>query len=518
MTVPVHNPVVAPPVVTDDEQQRSSRNRGSDLRDLDPSATSSQDNSSPVVTFAATGTQSGADISGLGATDVTVSGGGTDVTTVTDPNTVTLVVDLPPAEDTGDPVPTLTAIDLNSDVLSGMDIWTDAPVAPPLPEVMVGSLDLVRRDLEQMFAPLTDETQQDNSDTLIVDEPSNDSGPVLLAAAQAPAPPSSKVSDPLTVDPTLAERTAAFQKDQAKRIAAFNEAQAARIQAFNEQQAEMSAANPIGALLNSAAFVVSELVNTAATVVTEFVNYISFGITQFVQGISEWFTRPAVFTGMYGDPATNAQYWQRQSAENCVLQSAAMIVGQLKGLESMPTEVEIAGKAMAEVSVVNPPETMYKGLTTDDRVDVKDAIALLDKYYGITASVTKYDKTEGDLALRALALALQDKKAVSVGLQGGTIWSAVEGNPAPGVSSADHQVVVIGVDFDARVVHLNDSGFHENGNDAGRNLKVSLDTFMSAWQTDNYETVIATIKQPNTSASGVTSTNVSGPTVLVNVA
>jgi hypothetical protein len=79
-------------------------------------------------------------------------------------------------------------------------------------------------------------------------------------------------------------------------------------------------------------------------------------------------------------------------------------------------------------------------------------------------------------------------------------------------------VVVIGIEFTERVVHLNDSGFHENGNDAGRNLKVPLDTFMRAWQTDNYETIIATLKEPNTSASGVTSTNDYGPTVLVNVA
>jgi hypothetical protein len=79
-------------------------------------------------------------------------------------------------------------------------------------------------------------------------------------------------------------------------------------------------------------------------------------------------------------------------------------------------------------------------------------------------------------------------------------------------------VVVIGIDFDARIVHLNDSGFHEDGNSAGSNMKVPLDAFMRSWQTDSYETVVATLKVPNTSAFGVTSTDVSRPTVLVDVA
>ena len=521
--------MVTPPIVTEHEQEQDSRNRGSDLQDS--SATSTQDNNAPVVTFGATGTTpSGAeDVTGLGATDTPeLPGDGTEVATITDPNTVTLAVDLPLAADSGDPVPSLTAIDLNDGLLSEGGLSTDGPLAPPLPGVMLGSLDLVRRDLEQMFAPLTDDTQQDTGDTLIIDESSNDSGPVLLTAALAPEPPSSKVSDPLTIDPTLDDRNSLFRTEQAKRLAAFNEAQAARVEAFNEQQAAMSA-NPIGAILNSAAFVVSELVNIAAVVVTEFVNYISLAVTNFIQGISDWFTAPAVFTGMYGDPVASSQYWQKQNAENCVLQSAAMLVGQLKGLGAMPDEVGIANLAVTEDSVVDEGEKMYKGLYvfdengqqvfeedgspkySEDRVDVKDAMALLDKYYGISSTLTKYDKTQGNIALRAVAFALQDNQAVSVGVHAGSIWSEVEGGTPPTVSAADHQVVVTGIDFDARTVHLNDSALN-NGN-----VTVSLDTFMRAWQADSYETWIATLKEPATPTSGVTSTNVSGSTVLVSV-
>ncbi|MGV0790153.1 hypothetical protein ABQF33_24950, partial [Mycolicibacterium sp. XJ2] len=108
------------------------------------------------------------------------------------------------------------------------------------------------------------------------------------------------VPDELTVEPTAAERAAAFYKAQAERTEAFIAAQAARTDAFNEQVETQYAGNPLGALVGSAAFVVSELAHTAAVVVTEFVNYISYAVTEFIHGLSDWFTAPAVFTGMYG--------------------------------------------------------------------------------------------------------------------------------------------------------------------------------------------------------------------------
>jgi hypothetical protein len=393
---------------------------------------------------------------------------------------------------------------------------TDSPLPPPSAAVLMGSLDLVRRDLEQMSDDqLIVDPQQDTTNALILEEPSNDSEPVALAAEEdesEPEPPDSTVPDQLTLEPTSAERTAAFQKQQAKRIETFNEAQAARVEAFNEQLASQSAENPLGALVSSVGFVVSELVNTAAVVVTEFVNYISFAVTEFVQGLSDWFTAPAVFEGLYGDPETNQQYWRAQSSQNCVLMSTAMVIGQLTG--TSPTEEEIVAEAVATDSVANPGQKMYQGLQSQDGVDVKDAVKLLENH-GITATLTEYDKSEGNLALRAMALALDEKKAVSVGLHGGTIWAAVENKPLPvGVSASDHQVVVTGVDFDERVVYVNDSGFAEEG----QNMKVPLDAFMKAWQTDDYETIIAELTPAEASASGPASTNISGSGVLVSVA
>jgi hypothetical protein len=258
--------------------------------------------------------------------------------------------------------------------------------------------------------------------------------------------------------------------------------------------------------------VVSELVNTAAVVVTEFVNYISFAVTEFIQGLSDWFTAPAVFEGLYGNPEKNQEYWRAQSSQNCVLMSTAMVIGQLTG--TSPTEEEIVEEAVATDSVANPGQKMYQGLQSQDGVDVKDALKLLENH-GITATLTSYDKTEGNLALRAVAFALDEKKAVSVGLHGQTVWAAVENTPMPeGANAADHQVVVTGIDFDERVVYLNDSGFAEQG----RNMKVPLDAFMKAWQTDDYETIIAYKEPAETSASGPASTNFSGSGVLVSVA
>ncbi len=480
-----------------------------------------------------TGDRSLARVTDSGATDVTAAGNELGAENVTETTTGTLEIDAPlvlsesvgadnhgTVAQSGDPAPSTAPIGVVSGLLSAVGLGSplpavDGPVDPLPGVVLVGSLDLVRRDLERISDDQSAANTEQVTNTSTTETPSEELVPVALTAAadsNSEPPPVWTVPDELTVDPTSAERTAAYKKAQAERLEAFNEAQAARKEAFDKQLATY-ADNPLGALVGSVGYVVSELVNTAAVVVTEFVNYIAFAVTEFIHGLTDWFTAPAVFTGLYGDPDTNAQYWRVQSAENCVLQSAAMIVGQLTG--TTPEEAEIAGKAMELDSVVDPSRKMYLGLDTKDRVADRDAIALLDSVYGITATMTTYDKTEGNLALRALAFALEDdKKAVSVGVQGATIWNAVEGEPLPGISSADHQVVVTGIDFTERVVYLNDSGFPEQG----KKMKVPLDAFMRAWHTDNYETWIAELKEPRTSTLNVASPRISHDGVLLEVA
>ncbi|MGE2719243.1 hypothetical protein [Mycolicibacterium celeriflavum] len=449
------------------------------------------------------------------------------VETVTEATTGTVEVDVPlvssgssAADNHTTVIAESASVDVTSGLLGAVGIGSplsevDGPVDPLPAVVLVGSLDLVRRDLERLNDNHSADNTQPVTNALINETPSEELLPVAAAAtttSDTEPPPVWTVPDELTVDPTSAERTAAYYKARAERLEAFNEAQATRKEAFDQQLAQY-ADNPLGALVASVGYVVSELATTAAVVVTEFVNYISYAVTEFVQGLKDWFTAPAVFSGMYGDPDGSAQYWRVQSAENCVLQSAAMIVGQLTG--TTPEEAEIASKAMELDSVVDPTRKMYLGLDTNDRVADRDAIALLDREYGIKATMTTYDKTEGNLALRALAFALEDDtKAVSVGVQGATIWNAVEGEPLPGISSADHQVVVTGIDFTERVVYLNDSGFPEQG----KKMKVPLDAFMRAWHTDNYETWVAELKQPRSSTSDVASARISHDGVLLEVA
>ncbi len=521
--------MVTPPVVLEDETEQEPSNPGSDLQDDDTS------HNDTLTAGASGGTvQPGGNTTDSGATDLTVSHIDTGDDSGTATNTYTLDIDPSlsgsvGADDqavviaeSGDSLGSTTAVDVGFGLLGpgASGSANDDPLGPPPAVLLVGALDLVRRDLEQMSddQQIVD-LQQDTTDPLIVEDP-NDSGPVALTAAAAPAPPppDSTVPDELTMDPTSAERTAAFQKQQAQRLEAFNEAQAARIGAFNERLEAQAAANPLGALVGSAAFVVSELVNTAAVVVTEFVNYISFAITEFIHGLSDWFTAPAVFTGLYGDPVLSEEFWRSQSHNNCVLMSMAMMVGELNG--QSPSEEEILNYARTTESVVDIGQMMWTH-DTQTGVDVRDGAVLLKKYYNIDATITMYDKTEGNLALRAVAFALKDNKAVSVGVHNYTIWNAVEHKPLPeGVTSANHQVVVTGIDFDARVVIINDSGYGEepDGTNKGKNMRVPLDAFMKAWQFDNYETMTAVRAPANTSSSGPASANISSSGLLVDVA
>ncbi|WP_156425486.1 MULTISPECIES: hypothetical protein [unclassified Mycobacterium] len=542
LPVPVDDSVIpAPPPVSETSTEREPRKRRSDRLETKSSVTARQKPTAAATGATGTshpdsdvGARSLAQVTRSGATDIVVARDDAGVETVAEMNVGALGTDIsllplsasPDADNksavvarSGDPIPSPKSIDVVSGLLSvvglGMPLAaTDGPVAPPPAVILAGSLDLVRRDLERAFndQPAGD-TQQITTNALITDAQADELVPVALTAASESGsePPSSAVPLELTVDPTSAERTAAFEKEQAERTEAFTEAQAARTEAFNEQVATQS---PLEALVGSAAFVVSELANTAAFVVTEFVNYISFAVTEFIHGISDWFTAPEVFTGLYGDPTTNAQYWQAQSSKNCVLMSTAMIINQLKQTPNEPDEEDIVKEAQETDSVANPGKKMYQGLQSQDGVNVKDAMKLLDNH-GISATLTEYDKTEGNQALRAVAFALEEQKAVSVGLHGGIIWNSVDPEHIPeDIHLPDHQVVVTGVDFTERVVYLNDSGFAEQG----RNLKIPLDAFMKAWQVDNYETIIAELKEPNTSSSGPESASLTGSGVLINVA
>jgi hypothetical protein len=191
-------------------------------------------------------------------------------------------------------------------------------------------------------------------------------------------------------------------------------------------------------------------------------------------------------TGMYGDPSAAAAYWRAQQYDDCVLMSAAQVVGQITG--SVPSEEEIISLAEHTISVSHPGSIYMLPSTPDDLdtgmgTDPADIVVLL-AHYGIHATMTD-SNTQGDTGvptgLDALEKALAARHAVIVGVNAETIWNSTEGQRTAG----DHEVVVTGVDANNGIVHLNDSG-----TDGGRDEQVPLATFMTAWQTADYQMIV----------------------------
>ncbi len=146
--------------------------------------------------------------------------------------------------------------------------------------------------------------------------------------------------------------------------------------------------------------------------------------------------------------------------------AVADVIGQLTG--NLPSEEEIT--AAAE----NIPSTSHSGpiYTPTTRTSNHDLPVLL-AHYGI-----KSDGSETNLV--AVERALDQGRKAIVGVNDKILWD--EGGNR---TKENHFVVVTGIDTDAAVVHLNDSGIK-----AGRDEQVSLDTFEAAWATSGHFAVI----------------------------
>lgn len=176
---------------------------------------------------------------------------------------------------------------------------------------------------------------------------------------------------------------------------------------------------------------------------------------------------------VYGDPATAAQYWQRQHlSDDCVLMSVADVVGEITG--DLPSEREIIALAGRTSSSAHDGP-VYTPAQNDDQwgTSYKDAVVLLARY-GISATITRIDRqseTGVKTGLNALMQDLAAGQKVIVGLNGPTIW-----NTNGDRTKAEHAVVVTGVDTVNNIVRLNDP-YPANG----RDLQVPLATFEEAW-------------------------------------
>jgi hypothetical protein len=189
--------------------------------------------------------------------------------------------------------------------------------------------------------------------------------------------------------------------------------------------------------------------------------------------------------GLYGDPAAATSYWVEQTLDDCSLMATADVVGQLTGHE--PTEQEIVALAGATPSAhhdgpiyLPPPDLddVDSGHGTDSR-----DLPILLAHYGIHATYTD-DDVAGEIGVPTGMGALEDAVGggheVIAGVNAEMIWGT-DGDR----TQADHDLVVTGVDTEAGIVHLNDSGTED-----GADEQVPIDLFEAAWQTSGHDMVI----------------------------
>src|SRR5271163_3370012 len=170
--------------------------------------------------------------------------------------------------------------------------------------------------------------------------------------------------------------------------------------------------------------------------------------------------------GMYGDPAAAAAYWRQQHWSDCGEMAVADVVGELTGHQ--PTEHQITTLAERTSSTVGAgPIWQPPGNT-----NIRDLPVLL-WHYWITA-----DNVQTSTA--GLEQALVEKRKVIAIVNAETIW----GRPGKR-DSANHFVVVTGVDTKSGVVHLNDSGVETGGDE-----QVPLATFERAWAPNRNSAIV----------------------------
>lgn len=185
--------------------------------------------------------------------------------------------------------------------------------------------------------------------------------------------------------------------------------------------------------------------------------------------------------GMIGKPADKEQYFVYQGNTNrCVLMSTAMVIGQLKGIENMPTAQQITDEAATTPSTVTPGTMIYDPIK-DTYVKYADGLALLENH-GITATSTQYSKGQGATAISNLKAALIAGDSVIVTVNANIAW----GRSAPGeVVTANHAITVLGIDTAKNIVYVNDSAYQNPG------IAIKMDVFMNAWAANEYQTITA---------------------------
>jgi hypothetical protein len=170
--------------------------------------------------------------------------------------------------------------------------------------------------------------------------------------------------------------------------------------------------------------------------------------------------------GMYGDPGAASPYWRQQRTSDCGELAVADVVGEITGDE--PTELDVTSLAVSTASALGPGTIWGR----DGNTNIRNLPVLL-AHYGIHA-----DNVQTTTSALEQALAAGRKAIVLVNAE--TIWDR------PGQrKSANHFVVVTGIDAKYGVVHLNDSGI-VNGSDE----QIPIAAFEQAWATYHNSAVV----------------------------
>ncbi|MGB3481152.1 MAG: C39 family peptidase [Mycobacterium sp.] len=176
----------------------------------------------------------------------------------------------------------------------------------------------------------------------------------------------------------------------------------------------------------------------------------------------------------FGDPDGMAGWTVSQAYNDCAMMAAADVIGQMTG--TAPDEDDIVAFAQNTPSVARPGDMIFDMAEYDGDPHggtIFDDLPIVLGHYGVSG------RHVDGASLGALEQVLANDGAVIVSLNAESIWGDEGDRSVP-----NHAVVVTGVDTDAGIVHINDSG-PENG----ANEQVDIDTFTAAWQTSGNEMV-----------------------------
>jgi hypothetical protein len=188
--------------------------------------------------------------------------------------------------------------------------------------------------------------------------------------------------------------------------------------------------------------------------------------------------------GVIGTPRSREGYFIYQGQTNtCALSTAAMLIGQLYGRDTMPTWEQIVNEAATTPSYSTPGKPIYDRVK-DTYVSTIDVLQLL-QTHGVTAKSTNYTRGQSDLAISNLKAALTRGDAVAVSVKAEIIW----GSGAPDTAyTGDHLITVLGIDTNKNLVYVNDSAWEQ---EKGMGMAIPMNVFLSGWGADSYTTITA---------------------------